>query len=113
MSCIFTYQKGTNMEKLHYSVFYHSSDGFFVCRTDFKDLEMEIRRPLTSHSGKANKLFRYTLTMLSYWLLNRIINIQNTTHWSNAHGKSAQPCGISTKRPLINGCGCKSYRKQR
>jgi hypothetical protein len=27
------------MEKLHYSVFYHSPDGFFVCRTDFKDLK--------------------------------------------------------------------------
>lgn len=27
------------MEKLPYSVFYQSPDGFFVCRTDFKALE--------------------------------------------------------------------------
>lgn len=27
------------MEKLPYSVFYQSPDGFFVCKTDFKDLE--------------------------------------------------------------------------
>lgn len=27
------------MEKLPYSVFYQSPDGFFVCRTDFKELE--------------------------------------------------------------------------
>jgi len=27
------------MEKLPYSVFYQSPDGFFVCKTDFKDLD--------------------------------------------------------------------------
>jgi len=27
------------MDKLPYSVFYQSPDGFFVCKTDFKDLD--------------------------------------------------------------------------
>lgn len=31
------------MEKLPYSVFYHSPDGFFVCKTDFLDLDQAER----------------------------------------------------------------------
>jgi len=39
------------MEKLPYSVFYQSPDGFFVCRTDFKELEQadEFIADLASH----------------------------------------------------------------